>query len=109
MCQGAPSGLAGSPSPNPMNLIVRVKQVPDTTEVRIDPETNTPIRTGVPAVINPDDAHAAEAAVRTARFSLAGASLLRRHLQRTSKSGAHRPQGLGPMKRDTWYFACTAR
>ena len=47
-----------------MNFIVCVKQVPDTTEVRIDPETNTLIRTGVPAIINPDDAHAAEAAVQ---------------------------------------------
>ncbi len=46
-----------------MHLVVCVKQVPDTTEVRIDPETNTLVREGVPSILNPYDAHACEAAV----------------------------------------------
>ena len=46
-----------------MHFAVCVKQVPDTTEVRIDPETNTLVREGVPSILNPYDAHAAEAAV----------------------------------------------
>ena len=46
-----------------LRMVVCVKQVPDTTEVRIDPETNTLIREGVPSILNPFDAHATEAAV----------------------------------------------
>ncbi len=45
-----------------LKIVVCVKQVPDTTEVRIDPETNTLIREGVPAIVNPFDAHATQAA-----------------------------------------------
>ncbi|MFZ5944408.1 MAG: electron transfer flavoprotein subunit beta/FixA family protein [Bacillota bacterium] len=47
-----------------MHYVVCLKQVPDTTEVRIDPETNTLIREGVPAIINPYDIHALEAALQ---------------------------------------------
>ncbi len=47
-----------------MHIVVCVKQVPDTTEVRIDPKTNTLVREGVPSIINPYDAHAVEEAVR---------------------------------------------
>jgi len=47
-----------------MNLLVCIKQVPDTTEIRIDPETNTLIRAGVPSIVNPFDAYALEAAAR---------------------------------------------
>ncbi|MBK1646051.1 electron transfer flavoprotein subunit beta [Thiocapsa imhoffii] len=47
-----------------MHTIVAIKQVPDTTHVRIDPETGTLIREGVPAVINPYDRHALEMAIR---------------------------------------------
>lgn len=47
-----------------VHAVVCVKQVPDTAEVRIDPETNTLIREGVPSIINPYDAHAVEAAVQ---------------------------------------------
>ena len=46
-----------------MKIIVCVKQVPDTTEVEIDPQTNTLIRTGIPVIINPDDKCAIEAAL----------------------------------------------
>jgi electron transfer flavoprotein beta subunit len=47
-----------------MNIIVCIKQVPDTTNVRIDPETNTLVRSGVQSIINPFDAYAIEEAVR---------------------------------------------
>ncbi len=47
-----------------MNIIVCIKQVPDTTSVRIDPETNTIIREGVPSIINPFDTNAIETALQ---------------------------------------------
>lgn len=47
-----------------MNIVVCIKQVPDTAEVRINPETNTLIREGVPSIINPYDMHALEAGLR---------------------------------------------
>ena len=46
-----------------MRIIVLIKQVPDTTEIRIDPKTGTLIREGVESIINPDDRHAIELAV----------------------------------------------
>ena len=47
-----------------MKVVVCIKQVPDTTEVRLDPVTNTLIRDGVPSIINPDDKAGLEAALR---------------------------------------------
>ncbi len=47
-----------------MKIVVCFKQVPDTTEVRLDPVTNTLIREGVPSIINPDDKCGIEAALR---------------------------------------------
>ncbi|MFX1282602.1 MAG: electron transfer flavoprotein subunit beta/FixA family protein [Promethearchaeota archaeon] len=47
-----------------MKFIVCVKQVPDTTEVKVDPKTNTLIREGVPCILNPFDQFALEEAVR---------------------------------------------
>jgi len=47
-----------------MHIIVLVKQVPDTAEVKINRETNTLIRDGVPSIINPYDRYALEEAVR---------------------------------------------
>lgn len=46
-----------------MNIVVCLKQVPDTTEVRIDPVKGTLIRQGVPSIINPDDKNALEEAL----------------------------------------------
>ena len=46
-----------------MDIIVCIKQVPDTTDVKIDPKTGTLIREGVPSIINPDDKHAIEEAL----------------------------------------------
>src|SRR3990167_4413197 len=47
-----------------MNIIVCIKQVPETTEVRINPETNTLMREGVKSIINPFDMYAIEGGVR---------------------------------------------
>ncbi|MBS4022165.1 MAG: electron transfer flavoprotein subunit beta/FixA family protein [Dethiobacter sp.] len=47
-----------------MNIIVCIKQVPDTTEVKIDPVKGTLIREGVPSIVNPFDKNAVEAALQ---------------------------------------------
>ena len=47
-----------------MNIIVCIKQVPDTAEVRINSETGTLIREGVPSIVNPFDMHAIEAGLQ---------------------------------------------
>ncbi len=47
-----------------MKIVVCIKQVPDVADVRIDPETNTLIREGVPSIVNPFDMYAIEEALR---------------------------------------------
>ena len=47
-----------------MNIVVCLKQVPGTTEVKINPETNTLIRQGIKNIINPFDSFALEEGVR---------------------------------------------
>lgn len=47
-----------------MKIVVCIKQVPDTVEVKIDPKTGTLIRDGVPSIINPDDKTGIEAALQ---------------------------------------------
>lgn len=47
-----------------MKVIVLIKQVPDTTDIQIDRETNTLIREGVPSIINPFDMYALEEGLR---------------------------------------------
>ena len=47
-----------------MRIVVCIKQVPDTVEVKIDPKTGTLIRDGVPSIINPDDKTGIEAALK---------------------------------------------
>ncbi len=47
-----------------MKIVVCIKQVPNTNEVRLDPVTGTLIREGVPSIINPDDKAGLEAALR---------------------------------------------
>ncbi|MBN2534402.1 MAG: electron transfer flavoprotein subunit beta/FixA family protein [Spirochaetales bacterium] len=47
-----------------MKIIVCIKQVPDTTNVKINPETNTLIREGVESIINPFDMYAIEEGIR---------------------------------------------
>jgi electron transfer flavoprotein beta subunit len=46
-----------------MHIITLIKQVPDTTDVKLDPRTGSLIREGVESIINPDDCHALEAAI----------------------------------------------
>jgi electron transfer flavoprotein beta subunit len=47
-----------------MNILCLVKQVPDTTEMKIDKVTGTLIRTGVPSIPNPDDMAGIEEALK---------------------------------------------
>ena len=47
-----------------MNIVVCIKQVPDTTEVKINPVTGTLIRDGVPSIMNPDDKGGLELALQ---------------------------------------------
>jgi len=47
-----------------MKVIVCAKQVPDTNEIKINPETGALIRDGVPSILNPDDANALEEALK---------------------------------------------
>ncbi len=47
-----------------MKIVVCLKQVPDTADIRLDPVTHTLRREGVAAVVNPFDMHALEAALR---------------------------------------------
>lgn len=47
-----------------MKIVVSIKQVPDTNEVKLDQTTGTLIREGVPSIINPDDKAGLEAALR---------------------------------------------
>lgn len=60
----AAAPAAASKFSRPLNILVCVKQVPDTTEIKIDPETNTLIRKGVPSILNTFDGFALEAAAR---------------------------------------------
>ncbi len=57
------NGNNGS-APKLNRVVVSVKQVPDTTQVKVDPVTGTLIREGVPFIINPFDIHAVEEALR---------------------------------------------
>ncbi len=47
-----------------LRIITCIKQVPETTDVRINPETNTLVREGVPSMVNPHDLYAVEEAIR---------------------------------------------
>ena len=47
-----------------MLVVACIKQVPDTTQVQIDPVTNTLVREGIPFIVNPYDTHALEESLR---------------------------------------------
>jgi len=47
-----------------LNIVVCLKQVPGTTAVKIDPQTNTLVRQGIESIINPFDTYAIEEAIR---------------------------------------------
>ncbi len=59
-----------------MLIVVCVKQVPDTSEVKVDPATGTLIREGVPAVMNPFDQYALEEGVRLREAAGDGAQVV---------------------------------
>ncbi len=46
-----------------MHIVVPIKQIPDTQDVQMDPETGTMVRSGVTAVVNPLDLYAVTAAL----------------------------------------------
>ena len=46
-----------------MNIVVCIKQVPGTTDAKIDPETKRIVREGIAATLNPFDTYAVEEAV----------------------------------------------
>ena len=48
----------------PLEIVVCIKQVPDTTEIKLDPVKGTLIRDGVPSIMNPDDKGGLEFALR---------------------------------------------
>lgn len=50
-----------------LHVVVCIKQVPDSREIRIDARTGTLIREGVPSIVNPYDLHGVEEAVRLKR------------------------------------------
>src|SRR5919198_1974738 len=59
-----------------MLVVACIKQVPDTTQVQIDPVTNTLVREGIPFIVNPYDTHAIEAALSMKdRFGLRVAAI----------------------------------
>lgn len=47
-----------------LKILCCVKQVPDVDQMRMDPETGSLIRAGVPAILNPQDANALSAAMK---------------------------------------------
>jgi len=47
-----------------MQIVACIKQVPDTTQVKVDPETGTLVREGIPFILNPFDSHALEESLR---------------------------------------------
>src|SRR3989304_7489773 len=55
---------SGREGKNVMNIVVCLKQVPGTTDVKIDPQTNTLIRQGIKNIMNPFDTYAMEEGVR---------------------------------------------
>ncbi|HEY6871801.1 MAG TPA: electron transfer flavoprotein subunit beta/FixA family protein [Geobacteraceae bacterium] len=59
-----------------MYVVACIKQVPDTTQVQIDPVTNTLVRDGIPFIVNPYDTHALEECLRLKdRYGLRSAAL----------------------------------
>ncbi|BDV44282.1 electron transfer flavoprotein subunit beta [Geotalea uraniireducens] len=59
-----------------MLVVCCIKQVPDTTQVQIDPVTNTLVREGIPFIMNPYDTHALEECLRLkARYGVRVAAL----------------------------------
>jgi electron transfer flavoprotein beta subunit len=60
----APAAGQALPQPRELHVVVCVKMVPDTTQVKIDPLTNTLVRKDVPFITNPFDTRAVEESLR---------------------------------------------
>jgi len=94
-----------------MKIIVCIKQVPDTTEVKIDPKTGRLIREGVPSIINPEDRNAIEEALRLkgeVTVLTMGPPQSEAALREALAMGAHKAILLGDFKfagSDTWATA----
>ncbi len=75
-------------------IVVCAKQVPDTNEIKINPETGTLIRDGVPSILNPDDANALEEALK---------------LKDTDPDNIHvTVVSMGPPQAESMLFECVA-
>ncbi|MDR1684094.1 MAG: electron transfer flavoprotein subunit beta, partial [Elusimicrobiota bacterium] len=59
-----------------MNIIVCIKQVPDSTRVKVDPKTSTLVRSGVPSILNPYDHFALTEALKIKQKTGASISVL---------------------------------
>ena len=100
-----------------MNIVVCIKQVPDTNEVRIDKEKGTLIRKGVPSIMNPEDKNALEEALRIKAKQGAKVTVItmgppqaKKSLQEAMAMGADRAILLSDAKfagADTWSTSLT--
>ncbi len=59
-----------------MKIVVCIKQVPDTNEIKINPATGTLIRDGVPSIMNPDDKSGLEMALRLKQVHQASVTVI---------------------------------
>ena len=78
-----------------MQIVACIKQVPDTTQVQIDPVTNTLVREGIPFIVNPYDTHALEESLRlkdSHRFQR------HRHLHGAAQRRSHPKESPGPRR-----------
>ena len=92
-----------------MKIVVCIKQVPDTTEVKIDPVTNNLVREGIPSIMNPFDESALAAALRlrekaggTVTLVSMGPLQVRKELEKGLRMGAWRPVMLWPRPLKDW-------
>ena len=74
-----------------MNIVVCLKQVPGTTEVKIDPQTNTLIRQGIENIINPFDTYAIEEGVRLSREASRRLDAAERRIEELLEDGRTTP------------------
>jgi electron transfer flavoprotein beta subunit len=80
-----------------MHIVVCIKQVPDSAQIRVHPVTNTIMRQGVPTIINPSDLFAVEEALRlrdqhggTVTILTMGPPMAEESLRKALTSGADR-------------------